>query len=135
MCPCDYRELARRMYLSWQWLQAVNKLGILDIPCPPAPDHLKVWKFKIDDLVHLGLTPNHCLCIQYVWALQFPATVTTNAAMCRLSDCLTAFIMAISPFYKITTAMWQNHAPTPPFMKPYMEFMPCHQATQYFDGL
>ena len=19
VCPCDYRELARRMYLSWQW--------------------------------------------------------------------------------------------------------------------
>ena len=31
--------------------------------------------------------------------------------------------------------MWQNHVPTPPFMKPYMEFTPHHQATQYFDGL
>ena len=50
VCPCDYRELARRMYLSWQWPKAVNKLGILDIPCPPAPDHLRVWMFKVDDL-------------------------------------------------------------------------------------
>ena len=33
VCPCDYRELARRMYLSWQWPKAVNKLGILNIPC------------------------------------------------------------------------------------------------------
>ena len=135
MCSCDYRELARRMYLSWQWPKAVNKLGILDIPCPPAPDHVKVWMFKIDDLVHLGLTPSHYLCIQYAQALQFTTAVTTNAAMCRPSDCLTAFIMAMSPFYRITTTMWQNHAPTPPFMKPYMEFTPHHQATQHFDEL
>ena len=31
--------------------------------------------------------------------------------------------------------MWQKHALTPPFMKPYQEFTPCQQATQYFDGL
>ena len=38
------------MYLSWQWPKAVNKLGILDVPFPPAPDHLRVWMFKVDDL-------------------------------------------------------------------------------------
>ena len=41
----------------------------------------------------------------------------------------------MSPFYEITTAMWQSHIPTPPFMKPHMEITPHHQATQYFDGL
>ena len=123
------------MFLSWQRPKAVNKLGILDIPCPPVPDHLKVWMFKVDDLVHMRLIPNHYLCIQYVQALQFTTAVTTNASMCRPADCLAAFITAMSPFYKITTSMWQNHAPTPPFMKPYMEFTPHNQATQYFDGL
>ena len=96
--PCDYRELARRIYLTWQWLKAVNKLGILNIPCPPAPDHLRVWMFKVDDLAHMRLLPNHYLCIQYTWALQFTATTTTSAAMCRPADCLTAFITSMSPF-------------------------------------
>ena len=31
--------------------------------------------------------------------------------------------------------MWQNHALTPPFQKPYHEFTPCQQTTQYFDIL
>ena len=65
VCSCNYRELTRRMYLFWQWPKAVNKLGILNIPCPPAPDHLRVWKFKVDDLMHMRLPPNHYLCIQY----------------------------------------------------------------------
>ena len=50
ICLCDYCELARKMVLSWQWPAAVNKLGILDIPCPPPLHHLKLWMFKIDDL-------------------------------------------------------------------------------------
>ena len=123
------------MVLSWQWPAAVDKLGILDIPCPPLPDHLKVWMFKIDDLVHMKLPPNHYLCIQYAWALQFHATITTNATICRPASCLDAFIMAMCLFYKITTAMWQPHMPTPPFVKPHMELTPHHQATHYFDGL
>ena len=135
VCPCDYRELARRMYLSWQWLKAVNKLGILNIPCPPAPDHLRVWMFKVDDLAHMRLLPNHYLCIQYAWALQFTAATTTSAAMCRPMDCLTAFITSMSLFYTIMENMWQNHALTPPFQKPYHEFTPHQQAMQYFDRL
>ena len=135
VCPCDYRELARRMYLSWQWPKAVNKLGILDIPCPPAPDHLRVWMFKVDNLVHMRLPPNHYLCIQYAWALQFTTSTTTNTTICRPADCLTTFIMAMSPFYQIMEAVWQNHALTPAFMKPYQEFTPHQQATQYFDRL
>ena len=135
VCPCNYRELTRRMYLSWQWPKAVNKLGILDIPCPLAPDHLRVWMFKVDDLMHMRLLPNHYLCIQYAQALQFTATTTTSAAMCRPVDCLTAFITSMSPFYTITEDMWQNHALTPPFQKPYHEFTPHQQAMQYFDGL
>ena len=99
-------QLARRMYLSWQWPKAVNKLGILDIPCPPAPDHLRVWMFKVDDLAHMRLSPNHYLCIQYAQALQFTATTTISAAMCRPVDCLTAFITSMSPFYTITENMW-----------------------------
>ena len=102
VCPCNYRELARRMYLSWQWPKAVDKLGILDIPCSPAPDHLKVWMFKVDDLTHLTLLPSHYLCIQYSWAFQFTAATTTNAAMCRPADCLTVFITSMSPCYTIT---------------------------------
>ena len=70
------------MYLSWQWPKAVNKLGILNIPCPPAPDHLKVWMFKVVDLSHLKLMPNHYLCVQYARALQFAAATTTNVVMC-----------------------------------------------------
>ena len=119
VCPCNYREFARRMYLSWQWPKAVNKLGILNIPCPPAPDHLRVWMFKVDDLMHLRLSPSHFLCIQYAWALQFTAATTTNTAMCKPADCLTAFITSMSLFYTITENMWQNHAFTPPFQKPY----------------
>ena len=98
VCPCDYRELARRMYLSWQWLKAVNKLEILDIPCPPAPDHLRVWMFKADDLARMRLSPNHYLSIQYTQALQFTAATTTSAAVCKPVDCLTAFITSMSPF-------------------------------------
>ena len=135
VCPCDYRELARRIYLSWQWPKVVNKLGILDIPCPLAPDHLRVWMFKVDDLVHLRLLPSHYSCIQYARALQFTAATTTNAAMCRPADCLTAFITSMSPFYTITDDMWQNYALTLPFQKAYQEFTPHQQATQYFDGL
>ena len=101
VCPCNYRELVRRMYLSWQWPKAVNKLGILNIPCPPAPDHLRVWMFKVDDLAHLRLLPSHYLCIQYAQALQFTAATTTNAAMCRPADCLTAFITSMNLFYTI----------------------------------
>ena len=123
------------MVLSWQWLAAVNKLGILDIPCPAPPDHLKVWMFKIDNLVNLRLTPSHYLCIQYAQALQFTTAISTNASMCRPAGCLEAFIMAMSPFYKITTAMWQFHVPTPPFVKPHMEFTSCQQVTHYFDRL
>ena len=41
----------------------------------------------------------------------------------------------MSPFYTITEDMWQNHALTPPFHKPYHEFDPQQQAMQYFDGL
>ena len=41
----------------------------------------------------------------------------------------------MSPFYTITENMWQNHALTPPFHKPYHEFDPQQQAMQYFDGL
>ena len=127
VCPCDYCELTRRMVLSWQWPVAVNKLGILDILCPPPPDHLKVWMFKIDGLVHLRLTPNHYLCIQYAWALQFTTAITTNSFMCRPAGCLDASITATSPFHKINTAMWQSHVPTPPFVKPHMEITPCQQ--------
>ena len=68
--------------LSWQWPKTV-KLGILNIPCPPAPDHLRVWMFKVDDLAHLRLFPSHYSCIQYAWALQFTAATTT-----RLPDCI-----------------------------------------------
>ena len=106
ICPCDCRELTRRMYLSWQLPKVVNKLEILDIPCPPAPDHLRVWMFKVDDLVHLRLLPSHYSCIQYARVLQFTAAATTNAAMCRPADCLTAFITSMSPFYTITEDMW-----------------------------
>ena len=67
--------------------------------------------------------------------LQFTTSTTTNATMCRPADCLTAFITAMSPLNKITEAMWQNHALTPPFMKPYQEFTPHQQAAQYFDRL
>ena len=91
VCPCDYRELARRMYLSWQWPKAVNKLGILDIPCLPAPDHLRVYMFKVDDLMHLRLSPNHYLCIQYAWALQFKHCNHHQCCYvytCRLPDCI-----------------------------------------------
>ena len=129
ICSCDYQELARKMVLSWQWPVAVAKLGILNIPCPPPPDHLKMWMFKIDDLVHMRLSANHYLCIQYARALQFYASITTNASMCRPVSCLEAFITAMSPYYKITRAMWQTHIPTPPFMKPHMEITPHHQAT------
>ena len=129
VCPCNYKELARRMYLLWQWPKAINKLGILDIPCPPALDHLKVWMFKVDDLVHMKLSPNHYLCIQYTWALQFTTATTTSAAMCRPVDCLTAFITSMSPFYTIMEHMCQNHALTLPFQKPYQEFTP-HQLNQ-----
>ena len=123
------------MYLSWQWPKAVDKLGILNIPCPPAPDHLKVWMFKVDDLSHWNLMPNHYLCIQYARALQFVAATTTSTVMCWPAKSLTAFITSMSPFYTITEDMWQNHALTPPFHKPYQEFNPQQQATQYFDGL
>ena len=135
ICPINYRELARWMYLSWQWPKAVNKLGILNIPCPPAPDHLRVWMFKVDDLSHLKLTPNHYLCVQYARALQFAAATTTNAVMCWPAESLTAFITSMSPFYTITENMWWNHALTPPFHKPYHEFDPWQQATQYFNSL
>ena len=135
ICPIDYRELARGMYLSWQWPKAVDKFGILNIPCPPAPDHLTVWMFKVDDLSHLKLMPNHYLCVQYAQALQFVAATTTNAVMCQPAESLTAFIMSMSPFYTITENMWQNHALTPPFYKPYHEFDPQKQAMQYFDSL
>ena len=47
----------KALHGTFQWPKAVDKLGILDISCPPAPDHLKVWMFKTDDMVHLGLTP------------------------------------------------------------------------------
>ena len=94
------------MYLSWQWPKAVNKLGILDIPCPPAPDHLRVWMFKVDDLSHLKLMPNHYLCVQYARALQFVAATTTNVVMCQPAESLTAFITSMSPFYTITEDMW-----------------------------
>ena len=106
ICPIDYRELARQMYLSWQWPKAVNKLGILDIPCSPAPDHLRIWMFKVDDLSHLKLTPNHYLCVQYARALQFVAATTTNVVMCQPTESLTAFITSMSPFYTITEDMW-----------------------------
>ena len=112
------------MYLSWQWPKAVDKLGILNIPCPPAPDHLRVWMFKVDDLSHLKLMPNHYLCVQYARALQFAAATTTNAVMCQPAESLTAFITSMSPFYTITESMWQNHTLTPPFHKPYHEFDP-----------
>ena len=55
--------------------------------------------------------------------------------MYRLAGCLEAFITAMSQYYKITKVMWQSHIPTSPFMKPHMEITPCHQATQYFNGL
>ena len=55
--------------------------------------------------------------------------------MCRPASCLDAFIMAMSPFYKITTTLWQPHTPTPPFVKPHMKITPHQQATHYFDGL
>ena len=135
ICPINYRELARWMYLSWQWPKAVNKLGFLDIPCPPAPDHLRVWMFKVDDLSHLKLMPNHYLCVQYARALQFAAATTTKAVMCQPAESLTAFITSMSPFYTITEDMWQNHAPTPPFHKLYHEFDSRQQAMQYFNGL
>ena len=41
----------------------------------------------------------------------------------------------MSPFYTITEDMWHNHALTLPFYKPYQEFNPQQQATQYFNGL
>ena len=94
-----------------------------------------VWMFKVDDLAHLRLSPSHYLCIQYAQALQFTAATTTNATMCRPADCLMAFITSMSPFYTITQNMWQNHALTPPFQKPYQEFTPHQQDTQYFDRL
>ena len=99
-------ELARQMYLSWQWPKAVNKLGILNIPCPPAPDHLRIWMFKVDDLSHLKLMPNHYLCVQYTRPLQFVAATTTNVVMCWPGESLTVFIMSMSPFYTITEDMW-----------------------------
>ena len=102
--------------------EAVDKLGIPDIPSWPTPDHLRVWMFKVDGLAHLRLSPTHYLCIQYAWALQFTAATTTNAAMCRSVDCLTAFITSMSSFYTIMENMWWNHALTPPFQKPYQEF-------------
>ena len=105
ICPIDYSKLARWMYLSWQWPKAVYKLGILNIPCPPAPDHLRVWIFKVDDLSHLKLMPNHYLCVQYTRALQFAAATTTNVVMWWPAESLTAFIMAMSPFYTITESM------------------------------
>ena len=58
--------------------------------------------FKVDDLSHLKLMPKHYLCVQYVRALQFVATTTTNTVMCRPAESLTAFIMSMSPFYTIT---------------------------------
>ena len=134
VCPCNYRELARRMYLSWQWPKAVNKLGILNIPCPLAPDHLRLWMFKVDDLMYMRLPPNDYLCIQYAWALQFTAATTTSAANANLQT-LTAFITSMSSFYTITEDMWQNHALTLPFQKPYHKFTPHQQAMQYFDRL
>ena len=123
------------MYLSWQWPKAVNKLGILNIPCPPAPDHLRVWIFKADDLSHLRLMPNHYLCAQYARALQSVAATTTNAVMCQPAESLTAFITSMNPFYTITENMWQNHTLSPPFHKPYHKFDPQQQAMQYFNGL
>ena len=76
------------------------------IPCPPVPDHLKVWMFKVDDLSHWNLMPNHYLCIQYARALQFAAATTTSAVMCWPAESLTAFITSMSPFYTITEDMW-----------------------------
>ena len=78
---------------------------------------------------------NHYLCIQYAWALQFTVGATTNAAMCKPTACLEAFIAAMRLFYEITWDMWHPHFPTAPFAKPHMELSPCHHATQYFDGL
>ena len=136
ICPINYRELARQMYLSWQWPKAVDKLGILNIPCPPAPDHLRVWMFKVDDLSHLKLMPNHYLCVQYAQEpcnLQLQLLPTLWCA-----GLLKAWLHLLHPwalFYTITEDMWWNHALTPPFHKPYHEFNPWQQATQYFNGL
>ena len=76
--------------------------------------------FKVDDLSHMKLMPN--LCVQYARALQFAAATTTNIVMCQPAESLTAFITSMSPFYTITEDIWQNHAFTPPFHKPYHKF-------------
>ena len=39
--------------------------------------------FKVDDLSHLKLTPNHYLGVQYTRALQFATATTTNMVMCQ----------------------------------------------------
>ena len=80
--------------------------------------------FKVDDLSHLKLMPNHYLCIKYARALRFAAATTTSVVMCQPAESLTAFITSMSPFYTITESMWQNHALIPPFHKPCHEFNP-----------